>query len=881
MFGTGTIALYAGHHHDAVSTPAWKKHPKAARPSASSSKHHSQSPPDPLLFMEQLSSAAISDFLGPAVDSPPSPQRLRQFTRQMKRTSYLQRQHGHKSASSESSSVSSLTSSDRVQLESTLDSASLVRRSSIQCHDYSTPSRDRPESIPNFGRGFFHRRGKSNRESSAHLSTDAEYSGDVASGNSSTVGGRESILPSIFFRRKASSDETAPKRPYISHPFNFQHVEHKQNDNARNQASPMISLKGSNGVSSLETGVKSRNLSRSLSQESLGGVNVGHATGNSTRPPLMPRHTAPSPGRRRGLKQIRSQEQLGKSQSQAPPRPPRSPTLQLGDLSSFALPLPPRTSSRQSLLNRRDVSAARDSVAKINSVLWTNVRYHQSPLSPRSPRSPLSPGFPRERSTEELGSQRSMPPTAQTDQQYSSADEKRFSCVTSAARDSTWPLCDPALPDVPEEEEQHHGLPRRSRLSVASNNSSLRGTQSVPILRHLAESQNHHRQTSGGSDTLGSLDTTGTKRFTDVDAHIPASLSSPARESWEDLIDYCYAHEAEANCDYQWDRPSLDISRESVTPPGNAQAGLSFALDSGSNTAGSPARQALFLPTASQVPSLSPVSNTSSTQFEAEARTPNSVCLNRFPSPPRGDGENLSSIVSKRSSSDLTFQESTTCHLSPSSLIHCDCHQDLLQHHADKQTYNDYEFLVDHCHQSKTFHNDTHLSLGNNTLFPLADQRISTSTTASGSTSRSCSIERQYRSTNSSWSTLTRRTASSSSLSKMTGTLKHDSEALPTTQFTDVAQDDAKEADASRASQEDVPDMISSPLSVGVNTSHHKSHASESQVRNKLAPVVPAESSRPPRPRAQTAHLNAQVPPPVGQYALFPRAHVKVTGDHI
>ncbi|KAG5929372.1 hypothetical protein E4U42_006112 [Claviceps africana] len=738
--------------------------------------------------MEQLSSAAIADFFGPAVDGPPSPQRLRQLSMQMKRASHLQRQRGHRTTSSDSSSLSSLTSSDRLPLESTLDNSSFLRRASIRSNDCGTPSRDRPDSIPNFGRGFFHRRGKSNRESGAHASTESAHSPDVTGGGNPAVAGKESILPSIFFRRKASSDETAPKRPQISHPFNFQHVAHKENGCVRNRASPLVSLKGPTGFSTLETGVALNDLRRDPSQVSPRGMNVGHAAENSTRPPLVPHHTAPSLGHRRLPKKIRSQGKLGRSQSSAPPRPPRSPTQQLGNLSSFALPLPPRTSSRQSLLNHRTMSATLEPGVNIDSMVRTNALHQQSPLSP---------SFPGERSPKELSFRESMP-TAHAERSYSLPDEKRLSSVVSAARDSTWPLCDPVLPDVPEEEEhqhQHHGLSRRSRLSVASNDSSLRCTQSVPMLRHLAES--HHRRTSGASETLGSFGIMETRRLIPADAHTSVHLSSPSRESWEDLIDYCYEHEAEANCDYQWDRPSLDISRESITPPGTAQAGLPSRLDTECST-GSPTRQASLLLTASQVPSLSPASNTSSTQFETEAKTPNSVFLSTF-SLSQGAEKKLTLVGSKEIqplSGYAASQESPTCHLSPLSLIPSDWQQEMLQHEAgheaDKQAYSDYEFLVEHCHQSTAFHDDAELSLANNTSFSLVDQRISTSTTASDSTSRSNSIQGQNRSTNSSWSTLTRRTVSISSLSKMAVTLTDGSEPLPTTQLANVALGETK-----------------------------------------------------------------------------------------
>ncbi|KAG6028520.1 hypothetical protein E4U41_000656 [Claviceps citrina] len=870
MLGIGTaIGLYNGYH-DAVPTPALKKQPKAARPSTSSSKHHS---PSGSSFTEQLSSASVADFLESAVDSHSSPQELRQHNRQMKRTSHLQKQRGHRNASSESSSISSIAPSDRVPWDLALDNLSLVRRSSIRSNDSSIPSRDRPESTHNFGRGFFHRRGKSNRESSAHDSTSSVYSEDVIAENKPVVGGKEGILPSIFFRRKHSSDEGAPKRPQISHPFNFQHVAHTQRKNARNDSAPVALSKGSTGITGipvLEHQVRSRGLPRSLSHDSLGGINTGHITADSSRLPLVPRHTAPSAPRRL-LKQIRSQDQLRKCWSPAPLHPPPSPTQQPGRFSSFGL-LPARASSRQ--FDHQDVLATLDSVVNIRSTTSTNV----------CEQSPFPPSLSREYSDEEEPGPCESSGFAHTEKQgqYSPTD-KRFSSAISGARDLTWPLttCTPlmsdaSLPDVPEEEE-HHWLSRRSRLSLASNHSSVRGIQSVPALRCLAES---HRPLSGASETLGASSNLGTNKLACTDAQSPARWA-PARESWEDLIDYCYEHEAEADCNFQWDRPSLDISRYSITPPGTAPAVFDFGLGSEPNAA-SHSSQASISPRASEAPSLSPASNNSSTQFESEAKTPNSAAFNNF-SLPRCDGKNrvtFSSKELKRSSSCCLFRDSQTLILSPS-LLPCDDHVKLVQPQAEKQGYTDFEFLVDNSHESAFLHDAASL-LENNTSFHLTGRRISTCTTATGSTSRSSSVGRHDRSANSSWTTLTRCTARDSSLGNTAVALTDDSEPAPATaHFSAFVQEERQGGSAGYAAQDHVPDMTCFPPPTGNKKHRHRSHASESQVRNGSAPADASESSRPQRPRAQTTNLSAQILPPVGQYALFPRAPVKAIGGHI
>src|SRR4051812_48164142 len=57
---------------------------------------------------QQHASSKITDLLEPAVDGPPSPERIRALNRQMKRASVLDKHQSHNTASSGSGSLGSL-----------------------------------------------------------------------------------------------------------------------------------------------------------------------------------------------------------------------------------------------------------------------------------------------------------------------------------------------------------------------------------------------------------------------------------------------------------------------------------------------------------------------------------------------------------------------------------------------------------------------------------------------------------------------------------------------------------------------------------------------------------------------------------------------------
>lgn len=862
------MALYSGYY-SAVPTKPVKRDPPKSRPSTASPRANQPSNPS----SEQLSSASVAQFLDPAVDGPPSPEKLRQLNRQMKRVSRLHRQHGHRAASSESSSLTSTTGSDRPQWELALDNLSLVRRTSIRSNESSTPSRDRPDSIHNFGKNLFHRRGKSKRESSSHSSSASSiYSADVPVDGGPT-GPKESIIPAIFSRRKPPRDDAPQqqKRPQISGPFNFQHVAHKQRGNhaadvqpgGRMEATTELLAMHPNGPTSAPGVVNPTEIGAyhpsNLSSESLDGQYDDFYDTGVPRPPLVPRHTAPASGPRRLMKHARSQDQFQRSPPRAPTRPPRSP-IQSHNSSPFPPIPPPRISSRQSNHHQEVYDAVVSAIAD---------------------RPQTSGGFRRPQPFSPFGSTERLPQSAVYYDATSIPEDEASSAVLDGAHDVAWPLPSPiaasyetALPDVPEEEE-HYGFSRRSRLSLVSINSSLRGSQSVPMLRSTAESQ---RPMSGASETLGPFDASAARQATDTgtqDKDKPELLAF--RESWEDDIDYCYNHEAEADCDYQWERPSMDTARDDdPTPVPMAYEGLAEMRPSRL----AQASPGMLSPAPHDVPALSPASQTSiGIGHEAVTPTTNTTVASNF-SFPRGDRKSLRPLDVKdgrRTSGASSFKESQGFTLSPSLLIPCDYQQQMLLQETERKAYPEYDEYSGLYRQAAFYEDAMHLG-NNSTPF---HQRSSTSTTTTNSTSRSNSTGKRHMSTASSWTTLTRHTASSTSLNKMDNAWADEAEPLPTTNLADQTLVDMEPVSHCPSSRDVVPDLIPFPFTSGARKSHHKSHASESFVPDEVPPLKSLDTSKPWRQRARTTSLGTQAPPPVGQYALFPRAYVKGIGDQI
>ncbi|KAF7555229.1 hypothetical protein G7046_g6601 [Stylonectria norvegica] len=816
----------------------------------------------------------FADMLEPAMEGPPSPERIRELSKQMKRSSHLNRGHGRRAASSGSSPLLSITG-ERPAWEQALENVSLTRQSSTAS---SSRSRERTESVQVLGKNMniFHRRGKSSksfhtrRESSSHSSSGSSlYSAEQPSDNSlATL--KESFMPTIFARRKPIPDDSASalqRKLQISDPFNFQHVTHTPKDQLA-----LANLQRNPGPGVIKALQAQDAHFPNHSSEDVNRQEVP-LTASAVRPQLLPRHTTPVSGARRLLKHVRSQDQLRAS----PPRPVRPPRSPIEPTCSPILPPvpPPRLSSRLSI--HQD---GPDALAP------TTLDRPQTSGGFRRPQ-PYSPD-------NGLDS-----PTAAShvyghvgDLGESPVDEARISHAVSTADNAPWPLghsskpsYETPLPDVPEEEEQFV-LTRRSRISLASNNSSLRGSQSVPVLRALAQAQ---RPMSGASDTLGGFEISATLRATRGGYHEAGGHeSSPIRESWEDDIDYCYEHEADANFNYEWERPSVDVGRDGFyshgMPPPVQVALVGDELMEATPSSTAESSPGMLSASRFDMPALSPASQASTTLGD-EALTPATLGVASNFSFPRSDKAfRPSNLRHSRSGSQASsFRESQGFTLSPSLLIPGDYHQQMLLTESERQERADFSYDDEFLNRNlpSTPYEDGGFSSIN--ASPLMfQQRSSISTTATNSTTNSNSVSdstgERHVSANSTYTNLTRFT-SSTSLNKMTGSWSETSDRGGVSHLADPHDDSDQETTPPASKDNDsVPELTPFPSASFGRKSLHKSHASESLVRDELPPLKSAEAMKTRRPRARTTSMSAQAPP-VGQYALFPRTYVKGNGN--
>lgn len=172
------------------------------------------------------------ESLEPAIDRPPSPERIRAYTEQMKRSSIF-------GSSSRSNTLSSSTSSSRSRgsTNTSMEHPNLSRQSSVGSRgSILPPPRERPESIQIFGKQIFTRRKRRNTHehgpgrsvSSLAVGGEIKEEGqDEYSGDSS----RPSTMNSSF---QAPDPKEPHARHFISTPFNFQHITHTRHNHLPN-----------------------------------------------------------------------------------------------------------------------------------------------------------------------------------------------------------------------------------------------------------------------------------------------------------------------------------------------------------------------------------------------------------------------------------------------------------------------------------------------------------------------------------------------------------------------------------------------------------------------------------------------------------------------
>jgi hypothetical protein len=612
------------------------------------------------------------DSLQPAIDGPPSPERIRAYTEQMKRSSIF----GNNSSSN---TLSSATSSFRSRESDTM---SLSRKSSIRSTASSMPSSrvERPESV--FGRSIFSRVGKKTRRDANSLANSASSLSTKGSGSGERISARDNYYGKTDSRKKT----------LISGPYNFQHVTHTRPDHVSKLenatkielVSEFSALRASQAPTYGELkGIRTQDLHfENFSSEALNAPAV-----EDWRPQTIPkkdrgvlRKSVSPPQPQRYMNYAKSVDSL----RSPPPRPPRSP---LSPTCPVALPV--RTSSRTA------------------SILFDTFDPLATTTIKRPP--PLKGGF--RRPAPFVGPPQSPQSPLWSEQNQESFSDRLSSHAVTTPGDEAWPLSTPGgnfgeFADVQEKEENYPGS-RRSRISTTTG--ELRASQSVPSLRCRSYEQSTDRPETITSTTHGRSPSSGTVTV-GKSPPTPFNLS----DDWEKDVDYCYEHELEADCDYQWDRCSVEDNDAIVEPPQPflEQPPLELHLeDDHRSVYHGRFRPSLLVPSTYDIPELSPMSNASTSATISDPRTPSG-----FLRPSHGRSPSHAS----------SFKESHGFNLSPSLLIPSD-----FQVQMDQDGLYD-DHLKNHSTSASIFAHEPY----NHSISPIDESLSSTASYRSSSFSR-------------------------------------------------------------------------------------------------------------------------------------------------
>ncbi|KAI1757761.1 hypothetical protein F4782DRAFT_142039 [Xylaria castorea] len=590
-----------------------------ARPSTATSTDHYHSP-------------GLTDILEPSLNGPPSPEGIRAFGRRMKRGSIAEQPLSELAPSSGSSSLRSETL--EASWEPSLESPSLSRnpsqRSSVM------PFKERPESMQLFGKAVFSRKSRLRRGHSDHGNSLLSLT-EIPPESVPDLPKEQRFIQSMFTRRRPRGDSEASMKKYqISGPYDFQHVSHSSKGNLSGSDYDEVSR-----YEALPNFQKARPRTKTGTSNTLGGHNL-----QALDKPLP---TPPSPEHEFERTPSRDSIQF------SPPRLPRSVS---DNAQTSPIPPPPRTSSR--------ISVRHDRIDSFSTLPIERLRTNSGSLAESSILPP----------TDGLWLAPVSHVFSYSEPHIVGDDEKSLYSVSTTTDDTAWPLTGSmsSLPEVPEEEE-YRLTTLRSRTSIMSNTTSLRGSISVPHLRRISLSQATQRPPSNASDTLGRFDLFAAQRALRGYDEEEIDEDDFVHDSWEDDIDYCYDHEAEADCDFAWERPSCDLEREHYFPDSPV---LSHRVESSLGSFG-PVHASLL---SADVPALSPTSYGSGmTQHGVTTPTSSTTPITSNFSLPRIDSSTQLKHDHERSHSSVSsLQEEQGFCLSPSLLIPNDYHEKMLQY---------------------------------------------------------------------------------------------------------------------------------------------------------------------------------------------------------
>lgn len=501
----------------------------------------------PQTFFDSPSSP---DSLSPAIDGPPSPERIRAYTEAMRRGSIF----GNNSRTGTLSSVSS-------------EHATLSRQSSVRSNSSSMgcARSNRPESVQIFNSMF----SRSGRKLKRENSTESGQLSISSVNLTEQVVGEESARDH-YFGKKHTGTRT---RKNISAPKNFQHITHTRQDQLPNLhrksrmelASDFSAMRASQMPTHGKLkGIRATDLYfENFSSEAL-DTSAGEPSPKSPRQQFVSK-TLASPMRAIGM--TKSHDNL----RTAPMRPPRSP------LSQTCPPLPARTSSRTA------------------SVLFDQF----DPLATTSLERPYTSGSFRKPAPFHLPKTPNLLACPWEEQEVT---EQIISYAITTPGDEAWPLATSLsstsgqnLTDVQEEEEELAS--RSSRLSA-----ELRTSQSVPALRRRSPEKS----------TLARIPSNETAVPTKGSVVHEFQMPGQPGDSWESDIDWCYEHEVEADCDYQWDQCSDENLSDKTATIKTEQPELQLRVQDDEWVYKGRFRPSLLIPRPRDLEQLSPKSNPSS-----------------------------------------------------------------------------------------------------------------------------------------------------------------------------------------------------------------------------------------------------------------------------
>ncbi|RYP08268.1 hypothetical protein DL764_002002 [Monosporascus ibericus] len=300
------------------------------------------------------------DLLEPAMEGPPSPERIRALSTKLKQSSLAEKHNSQFTASSGSSVISAASGTPSWD-----DDPQPSRRSSQRSISGSNPSRDRPDGVTVFGKSIFSRKSKLHRKpSDPNFLSITTHVSETTPDHLPTREHRS--VSAMFARRKSTkgvdTEAHSQKKIQISGPYNFQHLTHTHKESlpdlglaSRNDLVSEFSCirAGQKPAVGALKGIQANDIEfrNPFSSEALSvprGASRRLRSGSivETEPdPGQPQHEEVSPRLHRDAYAGRSES---RDRVRSPPlRPPRSPGE--SGFASSPIPPPPRTSSRVSL----------------------------------------------------------------------------------------------------------------------------------------------------------------------------------------------------------------------------------------------------------------------------------------------------------------------------------------------------------------------------------------------------------------------------------------------------------------------------------------------------------------------------------------------------